>query len=107
MKISSIFAEGKLILILAGELDHHTAKEAMLQINDKLDTYLPHMCELDLSTLTFMDSSGIAVILKTYRRISEIGGKLWIDRVSPQPMKVLDASGIDRLISIAQNQEVR
>lgn len=103
MKISSIYSEGRLTLILAGELDHHSAGETMEEINRRIDTYLPRDCELDLSSLSFMDSSGIAVILKVYRRIHELGGRLSIDRVSPQPMKVIDASGIDRLISIGQN----
>ena len=103
MKISSIYSEGRLTLIFTGELDHHSAAAAMADINSRIDSYLPRDCELDLSSLSFMDSSGIAVILKAYRRINELGGRLCVTRVAPQPMKVLDASGIERMISIGQN----
>lgn len=103
MRLSSIFNEGKLVLIFHGELDHHAARGVMEEIDRKIDNYLPRDVELDMSALIFMDSSGIAVILKTYKRVKEIGGRMCIDRISPQPLKVLDASGIERIISIRQS----
>lgn len=55
---------------------------------------------LDMAGLAFMDSSGIAVVLKTYKRMNEIGGRMWVENVPKQPMRVLDASGIERIIKI-------
>lgn len=91
----------KLSLYLSGELDHHAAREAMREIEEKIDILLPRDCVLDMSNLTFMDSSGIAVVLKTHRRMNEIGGRIWVENVPKQPMKVLDASGIERIIKIS------
>ena len=54
-----------LTLRLIGELDHAAAQEVMPGIEDAVEEYLPRRCVLDLSGLSFMDSSGIAVILKT------------------------------------------
>ena len=56
-----------LTLRLLGELDHAAAQEVMSGIEDAVEEYLPRRCVLDLSGLSFMDSSGIAVILKTDR----------------------------------------
>jgi len=101
MEISYAFSEGRLLLKLSGELDHHAAKKTMAVIGEKIDIYLPRDCVLDLEKLTFMDSSGIAVILRTYKRMKELGGRAWIENVPSQPMKVLDAAGIERIIKIS------
>ncbi len=100
MEIAYDFSDTRLLLIMSGELDHHAARSAMRMIGEMIDAYLPRDCVLDLSGLAFMDSSGIAVILRTYKRMLEIGGRVSVENVPPQPMRVLDASGIDRLIRI-------
>ena len=107
MNIESAFADGKVRLYLSGELDHHAARTIMTEIEEKLDLLLPQDYVLDLRDVSFMDSSGIAVVMKTYRRMHAIGGRLWVENVPPQPMKVLDASGIDRLISISALMQAR
>ena len=52
----------ELILKISGELDHHGAHGAMQQIDHALDAALPLSMTLDLSGVSFMDSSGIGVI---------------------------------------------
>ena len=91
----------RLRLSLSGEIDHHTAGELMRAIEEKLELTAPRDCFLDLEKVSFMDSSGIAVMLKTYRLLNGSGGRLWIENVPQQPMRVLDASGIERLIKIS------
>ena len=56
-----------LTLRLVGELDHAAAQTVMPGIEDAVEEYLPRRCVLDLTGVSFMDSSGIAVILKTDR----------------------------------------
>lgn len=100
MKITSNFKENRLYIYLQGELDHHEAHSVMSRIEEILEDETPRDCVIDMSKVGFMDSSGIAVILKTYRRMNSMGGRLWIENVPEQPMRVLDASGIERLIKI-------
>ncbi len=100
MKINGCFKEGRLTLTLAGELDHHAAREAMKKLSQKLDAYSPRTCILDMSGLQFMDSSGVALILRTYKRMTELEGTLCVKNVQPQPMRVLDASGVERLVDV-------
>ena len=100
MRVRSEFKDGKLLIKLEGDLDHHGARTAMGEIEELVDMYLPRDCVVDMSGITFMDSSGIAIVLKTYRRVREIDGKMCVEKVPPQPMRVFDASGIDRIVDI-------
>ncbi len=106
MKISTEYLDGRLTVHLFGELDHHSAKDTVDSISEAIDSYLPRDLALDMSQLGFMDSSGIAVIVRTYRKVRGLGGRMYIENPSPQPLKVLDASGIDRMIPIAAKREV-
>lgn len=99
MILNGEYKDGRLTMSLSGELDHHAARNAMRELDEKIDTYLPRDCVLDLKNLSFMDSSGIALILKTYKRMNELDGTLSVKNIPPQPGKVIDASGIMRLIN--------
>ena len=101
MEISTGFEAGRLTVYLTGELDHHEARRAMLRIDELLDEYLPRDCALNLAGLRFMDSSGIAVIIRVSRGMQILGGRAWIEDPARQPQRVIDAAGIDRLIPIA------
>ena len=101
MNISTAFAAGRLTIYLAGELDHHEARGAIRSIDELLDEYLPRDCVLDMSGLSFMDSSGIALIIRMSRRMKNLGGRAWIEKPAKQPLRVIDASGIDRLVPVA------
>ncbi len=101
MKVLSSYQEGRLTLYLKGELDHHEAAAALGKISRTMDDYLPRDCVVDMEGLTFMDSSGIALILKIARLMAETGGRAWVENVRNQPLKVIDASGIDRVINVS------
>ncbi len=100
MKLTSTQNGGRLELRLSGELDHHEARQLLDQMEERIEEALPRDCVLDLRELRFMDSSGIAVILRAYKRMNALGGRLFVENVQSQPLRVLDASGIDRMIEI-------
>ncbi len=83
---------------LAGELDSHTARDCLLYIDNVIDLCLPRTLRLDLRALSFMDSSGLAVVLGAHRRMKELDGTLRVCGVPPQPMKVFAAVRLDRLV---------
>lgn len=101
MNISAVFETGRLTLYLAGELDHHEARNTMRLIEELMDEYMPRDCVLNMAGLSFMDSSGIAIIIKVSRRMKTLGGRTWIEDPARQPQRVIDASGIDRLVPVA------
>ena len=107
MKVLSSYKEGRLTLFFQGELDHHEAAAALRRITRTLDDYLPRDCVIDMKGLTFMDSSGIALILRLHRRLVAGGGRFWVENVGAQPLRVLDAGGIGRVVQIAAAREAK
>jgi len=85
---------------LIGELDHHAARPAMNAIGGILETKLPVTCVLDMADISFMDSSGIAVLLNAHKRMGELGGKLRLLNPSRQAVRVISAAGLDRVMEI-------
>lgn len=83
---------------LFGELDHHSAGQA----RDELDSLIRRFNEinlvLDLKNLSFMDSSGLGVILGRYKKLKQKGGKLYIKNANAQIEKVFTVSGIYQII---------
>ncbi len=83
---------------LSGEIDHHAAKDIMADLAEQIDAALPERLVLELSQVTFMDSSGIAVLLSAWRRMGQLEGTVEVQNVPPQASKVLQAAGLDRLL---------
>lgn len=103
MQVKWGIEDRKLTFKLAGELDHHAAKEILREMGEVIDERLPLRCAIDLAGLTFMDSSGIAVILGAYRRLYEIGGELFVINVPRQAARVLQAAGVDKIVTVRHN----
>ncbi|MBO5868094.1 MAG: STAS domain-containing protein [Oscillospiraceae bacterium] len=102
MRLTSFLQDGKLTVILTGEIDHHCAKEYMSAIAAKIEAYVPQVCCLDFRDVSFMDSSGIAIVINAMRAMTHIDGKVIISGPKEQPMKVFKASGVNRLIEIQE-----
>ena len=102
MHFTSFLEDGRLTIALTGEIDHHCAKAYIQVIASKIEAYMPDVCILDFRDVTFVDSSGIAVVINALRNMAQIEGKLLLTGISPQPMKVFRASGIDKLVEIRE-----
>ena len=102
MNMTSFLQDKRLTIALKGEIDHHSAKDTMRIIGNKIDIYLPMVCVLDFRDVTFMDSSGIAIVIHAIRRMRELRGVVRVENVPPQPMKVLKASGMERIVVIEE-----
>ena len=88
-------------VVLDGEIDHHSASLIRISIDDAIIHKRPQTLILDFSKVSFMDSSGIAVIIRVSRRMKTLGGRAWIENPAKQPQRVIDAAGIDRLVPVA------
>ena len=106
MNLTSFLQDKHLTVALRGEIDHHSAKDIMRVLGNKIDLYLPRVCVLDFREVGFMDSSGIAIVISAIRHMREIGGKVLLRDVPAQPMKVLLASGIDKIVQIEERSLV-
>lgn len=102
MQFTSFLQNGKLTVALTGEIDHHCAKAYIKAIEAKIEVYTPEICVLDFQEVSFVDSSGIAVVINAMRAMSRIEGKLLLTGLGEQPMKVFRASGIDKIVEIKE-----
>ena len=100
MEMRAKSADRKLLLEFNGELDHHGARSALRELEMAVDAALPRKLVLDLSGVTFMDSSGIALILRAQQRMQLLDGSVLVRAVPAQARRVLDAAGIGRLVTI-------
>ena len=100
MEVLAKSADRNLLLELEGELDHHGARNALRELELSIDAALPKKLVLDLAGVTFMDSSGIALILRTRQKMDLLDGCLLVTNVPGQARRVLDAAGIGRLVTI-------
>ena len=102
MQFTSYLENGRLTIALTGEIDHHCARNYIQAIAAKIEAYTPEICVLDFREVTFIDSSGIAVVINALRNMSQIEGKLELSSLGAQPMRVLRASGIDKIVEIKE-----
>ena len=105
MEVISSGEGRELTLTLRGELDHHAAKEAMRKLEWELDAALPSKLTLDFSGVSFMDSSGIAVVMRALKRMRAMGGSTAIKNVPPQAKKVFTAAGIFRIVPLEEGEK--
>ena len=87
-----------LTVILKGELDHHSAESIRGGIDRMLSDNGIHELLLDMGNVTFMDSSGLGVILGRYRMLSGRGGSVYVSNVAPNIDRIFRMSGIYSLI---------
>ena len=102
MPLNCTITRRKLMIQISGEVDHHRAKELMQELERKVELYCPSALTLDLSGVTFMDSSGIAVVIHALRQMAQLGGRLQLQSIAEQPMKVLRAAGIEKIVEIKE-----
>ncbi len=100
MQIQSEQNGPRVVVKLAGELDHHAAQAVRMSLDAMLTPGVRDMT-LDLADLRFMDSSGIGVIIGRYKKLAVRGGTMSVKNANEQVDKVLRMSG---LYSILQKQ---
>lgn len=94
-----------LTVYIQGELDHHSAKEIRTRIDAEITRRNPENVVLDFSKVTFMDSSGIGLVMGRYKIMSERGGRVIVQNPTPPIKKVMQISGIGRLAKIVNQRD--
>ena len=94
-----------LVVRLTGELDHHTAEKVRNRIDEKLMSGSYVNLVFNLSGLTFMDSSGLGVLLGRYKRVSQLGGNMILCCVNPSISRLMELSGLFKILPLYQNEQ--
>lgn len=92
--------ENCLTIFLPGELDHHNAEEIRKRSDYLIDQNHIRYVIFDFTDTTFMDSSGIGVIMGRYKRIYMLGGEVCAVHTSERMKKILKMSGVTRIMQI-------
>lgn len=99
-KCNSEYKNDKLYVSLSGEIDHHSAVLVREYVDRQMMKYRPKALVLNLSGVSFMDSSGLGLVLGRCALGEEIGTHLCICGANARIMKILSMAGVDRIKNI-------
>ena len=91
-------SNGTLTAVLSGELDHCLASEVRAAIDEKLIRRRPGLLVLDISRISFMDSSGLGLIMGRYTVCKRYGASFCLRGADGRAMKILELAGLDGVI---------
>jgi anti-anti-sigma factor len=92
--------EGReIILVLAGEIDPHTAPELENEVSRVLGADADRLV-FDLERVRFIDSSGLRVFISTHREVTERGGTFALRSPSETTVRLLEVTGLDSHIDV-------
>jgi anti-sigma B factor antagonist len=87
------------ILVVEGEVDAHTAPQLKAAIATALDKGSTEVIA-DLDQVTFMDSTGLGVLVGGLKRLREVGGELRIVCSRRPILRILEITGLDKVIPL-------
>lgn len=100
MPVTIDTADAKIIAHIQGDIDHHNVPEIRKDIDLAAERYRPSELILDFGEVTFMDSSGIGLVMGRYKTVKNYGGSIIIRNTSSQIKKVMKLAGLDHLAYI-------
>lgn len=106
MPVKIIATEQRVTAFLEGEIDHHTASVLRMEIDEAIRTYKPKVLKLDYGDVTFMDSSGVGLVMGRVRTMSPFGGRIIVSNLSPQIYKVMQLAGLEKIAKISKREDV-
>lgn len=101
-----LLGEKRAVLVkVIGELDHHTASGIKEEADSLMRSSNAINIIFDFSEMTFMDSSGIGVMMGRYKKARSLGGRVIAYGISPQNLRIMEMSGIDKIIKPAPSYD--
>lgn len=95
--IETEYKNDVLTVYLNGELDHNRSAEIRTTVDSRINSLRPKRLELDFSKVSFMDSSGIGLIMGRYRAVGLVGGELKIKNIPENLSRIIELSGVTTL----------
>lgn len=96
-----------LLCALEGEIDHHSAENLRERIDEAILVFKPETIILDFEGITFMDSSGVGLVMGRYRMAKYYGGRVIVSVPEGRIKKLLYLSGLKELVEFkgGKNEE--
>jgi len=95
-----------LYFYITEEIDHHTTEKLRRKMVYEITGFMPRKVVFDFSKVTFMDSAGIGLLIGRYKLIKMLGGTTKITNASQVVKKVLEMSGVVKIIPVEENRKV-
>ncbi len=90
---------------ISGEIDHHNAAKLRNEIDEAVENAYPEILVLDFGGVSFMDSSGIGLVMGRYKLMRNLSGKVIIQNAPKAIKKVMRMAGIEKLLSERSKKE--
>ena len=100
MNINFDREDKQLVVEITEEIDHHVAEKIRRKVDNEITRYMPRKTIFDFSRVSFMDSAGIGMLIGRYKMMRLIGGSLEIINISETVKRILEMSGINKIIPI-------
>ena len=94
----------QLIFKINEDIDECVAQKIRRKLDNEIERYMPRKVILDFNKVSFMDSAGIGMIIGRYKMIKMLGGELEIENATRSVRKVLEMSGITKIISLKEGE---
>ena len=90
---------------ISGEIDHHNAAKLRNDIDEAVENAYPEILVLDFGGVTFMDSSGIGLVIGRYKLMKNLSGKIEVINAPKYIKKVMRMAGIEKLLTEENKRE--
>lgn len=96
--------DGGLVARITGEIDHHTARWLRSDIDTAIEDKSPKKLYIDFSGVSFMDSSGVGLVMGRYKNMKERGGRVFMINMPEYIQKVMTLAGMDKLLNTGKEK---
>ena len=104
---SKFYEEDKLLVFkIIDEIDDCNVQKIRRKADYEIERYMPKKVIFDFDSVTFMDSSGIGLIIGRYKFTNMLGGKLEVANLTQNVKKIFEMSGILKLIPVTECEEL-
>ena len=105
MEVTYIPKHRLIFVRVTGEIDHHSAESIRRVTEKEIRRTSAINIAFDFGSVTFMDSSGIGMIIGRYKTASSLGGSVIVFDANEQVMRLMDMSGLSRLVIISDTMQ--
>ncbi len=95
-----------LIFEVTEEIDHHTTEKIRRKMDHEITRYMPRKIVFNFNQVTFMDSAGIGMLMGRYKLAKMLGSKVELMKIQPSVRKILEMSGVLKIIPLNEDTMV-
>jgi len=97
-KMLKIYNDGhRITAAICCDIDHHAARELRLLLEELICTSRPETLIVDLEQVSFMDSSGIGLIMGRYKKLVPMEGEIYVCNMGISVQRIFKLSGLFKI----------